>query len=302
MLASLTLLANVVLPVFALVIIGALVGRAFDLQVRSINRLALYAVLPALAFRAMANLALADIAAGRLVLAFLVFLLAMAALGFLAGWTLEAAPRRGLMGAAMLGNAANLNLPVALFAFGQEGLDRALILYVTTALVMYTAGPMLFGRGMTPARTLRVIASFPVLWATLAGLLVNALGVTLPLPATRAVDLLADAAIPLMLLILGAQLVRAGRWRPSGRVWIGVSLKLAAAPATAFLIGTLVGLAGLDLATLVLLAAMPTAVNAVMLSIEFGGDAHHLGETVAISTATSLVTLPIILAWLAQLI
>ena len=299
--ASLTLLVNVVLPVFVLMIVGAVVGRAFDLHVRSINRLSLYAVLPALAFRAMANLEFGDIAAGRLVLAFLLFLLAMAALGFVAVWKLEAGPRRGLMGAAMLGNAANLNLPVALFAFDQAGLDRALILYVATALVMYTAGPTLFGRGMTPARTLRAVASFPVLWATLAGLLVNAVGVTLPLAATRTVDLLADAAIPLMLLILGAQLVRAGKWRPSGRVWIGVTLKLIAAPAVAFGIGLLVGLSGLDLAALVLLAAMPTAVNAVMLSIEFGGDANQLGETVAISTAASLVTLPILLAWLARL-
>ena len=61
--ASLTLLVNVVLPVFALMIVGAVVGRAFDLHVRSINRLSLYAVLPALAFRAMANLEFGDIAA-----------------------------------------------------------------------------------------------------------------------------------------------------------------------------------------------------------------------------------------------
>ncbi len=301
MLASLTLLINVVLPVFAIVLVGGIVGKLFDLQVKAINRLSLYAVVPALAFRAMANIEFGEIAAGRLVLGFGSFLLIMAAIAYFAGWRLAPGPRRGLIGASMLGNGANLNLPVALFAFAQAGLDRALILYVATALVMYTAGPVLFGRGRTLAEVLRVVLGFPVLWATAAGLLVNQAGWTLPLAVHRAVDLLADAAIPLMLLILGVQLVRAGRWRPSGRVWMGVGLKLIVAPLVAWGVGRLLGLEGLDLAALILLAAMPTAVNAVMLSIEFGGDAQQLGETVAISTVTGVVTLPIVLALLSRL-
>lgn len=299
--ASLALLVEVVLPVFLVIAVGALVGALLRLDVGPINRLSIYAVLPALVFRSMSELAFAEIAWVRLVGAYLVFLLVVAA----ASWTLAARlptpSRRALMGTTMLGNAANMNLPVTLFALGAAGLDRALILYVVSVVVMYLVGPVLFGRGRSPGRVLRTLMSFPALWAALAGLIVSSGDVAIPLPLARAIDLAADAAIPLMLLILGIQLVRAGRWRPSGRVWFAVSVKLIGAPLVAAAVGWTFGLRGVDLAALTLLGAMPTAVNAVMLTLEFGGDARQVGDTVALGTLSALVTLPIVLTLLARL-
>lgn len=299
--ASLKLLVDVVLPVFAVILVGGLVGGWFRLDVRHVNRLALYAAVPALAFRAMAELALGEIPAARLLFAYAAFLLAAAAVAALVGVRLSASARRALVGTSVLGNAANLNLPVALFAFGPAGLDRALILYVATALLVFTIGPGLLGAAVSPGRALRTILAFPVLWATLAGLLVNAAGTSLPLAAGRAVDLLADAAIPMVLLTLGVQLARTGRHWPSRRAWAGVALKLGAGPLLAAGAGLAVGLTGLDLAVLVLMGAMPTAVNAVMLAIEFGGDAEQVGDTVVAGTAVALVTLPIVLSVLSVL-
>jgi predicted permease len=301
-LASLSLLLQVVLPVFLLIAVGAAAGRILRLEVASINRLSLYAVVPTLVFRSMSELALAEIPAARLVGAFVLFLASIAGLAWLLGARLPTPSRRALTGTSMLGNAANMNLPVTLFALGQAGLDRALILYVVTAVTMYAVGPVLFGGPLSVGRVVRTVASFPVLWAALIGLAIARTGTTLPLPLERAVDLLADAAIPLMLLILGIQLVRAGRWRPSGRVWTAVGMKLALAPALAFGIGSALGLRGVDLAALTLLAAMPTAVNAVMLSVEFGGDARQVGDTVAVGTLASLVTLPLVLALVTRLV
>jgi predicted permease len=300
-LATLSLLLEVVLPVFLLVGVGAAAGRLLRLEAASINRLSLYVVVPTLVFRSMAGLSLADLPAARLVGAFALFLVSIATLAWFAGARLPTPSRRALTGTSMLGNAANMNLPVTLFALGPAGLDRALILYVVTAVTMYAVGPVLFGGSPSVGRVVRTVASFPVLWAALIGLALSRTGTALPLPLERAVDLLADAAIPLMLLILGIQLVRAGRWRPSGRVWTAVALKLALAPLLAAGIGTALGLGGVDLAALTLLAAMPTAVNTVMLSLEFGGDARQVGDTVALGTLASLATLPWVLAVVTRL-
>lgn len=301
MLASLSLLLQVVLPVFLVIAVGALAGRVFRLEVRSVNRLSLYAVVPALVFRSMSELTWAEIPAARLIAAFALFLAATATLAWLLGWRLPAPSRRALVGTSMLGNAANMNLPITLFALGAAGLDRALILYVITAVTMYAVGPALFGGALPIRRIVTTVATFPVLWAALIGLALARTGATLPLPVARSVDLLADAAIPLMLLILGMQLVRAGRGTPSGRVWLAVGTKLALAPALALGIGTALGLRGIDLATLTLLAAMPTAVNCVLLAVEFGGDGRQVGDTVAVSTLASLVTLPLVLAVVTRL-
>lgn len=299
--ASLDLLIQVVLPVFAVIGLGALAGAVLRLDVGPINRLSIYAVLPALVFRSMSELALAEIAWGRLVAAYLVFLVVIASTSWILSGRLPAASRRALVGTSMLGNAANMNLPVTLFALGAAGLDRALILYVVSVVAMYVIGPVLFGRRLTPGRIVRTLVSFPALWAALAGLVVSNAGIDLPLPVRRSIDLAADAAIPLMLLILGIQLVRSGRWKPSGRVAVAVGMKLLLAPVVAAGVGWVFGLRGIDLAALTLLGAMPTAVNAVMLTLEFGGDARQVGDTVAIGTLSALVTLPIVLAMLSHL-
>ncbi len=297
MLALFTLLLEVVLPVFAVVAVGAWVGRRFDLQVGPINRLAIYAAVPALAFRTMAGIEMAWGPALHLVGGYLAFLVAMGALAGLIGRRWRPSRRRTLIGTSVFGNAANLNLPVALFAFGQAGLDRALVLYVVTALSLFGLGPLLLGRATGLRTAARTALGFPVLWASILGLAVNANGVALPVGAARAVDLLADAAVPVVLLSLGVHMARSVHWRPSGRAWAAVAVKLLLGPLVATAVGIAVGLGGLDLAVLVVLGAMPTAINAAMLAVEFGGEAEQVGEAVVTGTAMALLTLPIVLAF-----
>jgi len=297
MLALFTLLLEVVLPVFAVVAVGAWVGRRFDLQVGPINRLAIYAAVPALAFRTMAGIEMAWAPALHLVGGYLAFLVVMGALAGLIGRRWRPSRRRTLIGTSVFGNAANLNLPVALFAFGQAGLDRALVLYVVTALSLFGVGPLLLGRATGLRTAVRTALGFPVLWASLLGLAVNAGRVTLPVGAARAVDLLADAAVPVVLLSLGVHMARSVHWRPSGRAWAAVAVKLLLGPLVAAAVGVAVGLGGLDLAVLIVLGAMPTAINAAMLAVEFGGEAEQVGEAVVTGTAMALLTLPLVLAF-----
>lgn len=295
------LLLDVVLPVFLVIAAGAAIGARFRLEAAPINRLALYAAVPALVFQSLSGIELGGGSVGRLLAGYAVYLLAAAALAALVARRWSAVRRRALMGTSMLGNAANLNLPVALFAFGAAGLELALVLYVATALLVFALGPSLVGRPVGPAHAVRTVLAFPVLWAALAGLAVSASGVALPLALARAVDLLAGAAIPMVLFTLGVQLARARRWRPSGAAWTAVALKLGAGPLLAAAAGMLVGLTGLGLAVLVVLGAMPTAVNAAMLAVEFGGDAELVGDAVVVGTAVALATLPVVLAMASRL-
>jgi malate permease and related proteins len=296
------LLLDVVLPVFLVIAAGAAIGARFGLEVAPVNRLALYAAVPALVFRSLSDLALTGGGVGRLLAGYAVFLLVAAALAALVGRRWTPVRRRALMGTTMLGNAANLNLPVALFAFGTAGLDVALVLYVATALLVFALGPSLVGRPTGPGRAIRTVLSFPVFWAALAGLASNASGTELPLPVARTVDLLADAAIPMVLFTLGVQLARARRWRPSAAAWTAVALKLGAGPLVAAAAGLLVGLTGLELAVLVVLGAMPTAINVAMLAVEFGGDAELVGDAVVVGTVLALATLPVVLALATRLV
>lgn len=301
MLEVLLLLVDVVSPVFMVVAVGALIGRRFPIEVSHLNRVVIYAALPCLTFRTMAGLEMELASVVRLVAAYLLLLLVMAGVALLFARRLAGPQRRALVATSVFSNSANMMLPVALFAFGQAGLDRALVLYVVTSLTMFSLGPSLLGASVGFRQALKTVLTFPVLWAALLGLLANTLDLTPPLALTRAIGLLAEAAIPMVLMILGIQMARAGRPRLQGTTVTAVALKLLVAPLVGAAVGLALGLTGLDLAVFVTLAAMPTAVNTVMLALEFGGDTVQVGATVVIATASALITLPLVL-WTLRLL
>src|SRR5690606_7194177 len=144
----------------------------------------------------------------RLVVAFLLFLVVMTLLARLLGWWIPAGGRRGLIATSIFGNAANMMLPVSLFAYGEVGMQRALILYIVSSLLMFSIGPLVLGGSTNPGKALRTLAGFPVLWACIAGLFVGAIDWTMPAGLERGISLLADAAVPLVLLTLGVQIGR----------------------------------------------------------------------------------------------
>ncbi len=297
------ILLQVVIPAFVVVAAGAGLGRAFRLDTSGINRVALYAAVPALVFASLAGAEVAWTGVGLLLGANAAYLVVMAAVAWAAAFLVRPEARRGLLATSLFANAANIMLPVTLFAFGPEGLQRALILYVWSAVLIFTAGPIVLGGGEARARGGRrlfvaSVAKLPVLWAALAGVAVNVAQVSVPLGLLRGIELLGDAAIPLVLLTLGVQIHRTGVRVPSPTNLLGAGLRLAVAPALAYAVAWAFGARGLDLAVLTLLGAMPPAVNNFMLALEFGGDAEEVAGTVITSTFASIVTLSLVLSLL----
>lgn len=296
----LSILLTVVLPVFLVVGLGAFIGRRMPFDGGTLNRIAAYAAVPALVFRSMSGIEL-DARVASLALGYIALLLALALVAGLIGLAWTRGERNTLIGTTLSANAANINLPVALFAYGEAGLERALVLYVMTALLLFSLGPLLLGRGADGAalpwrQGVRAALAFPVLWASLAGWGVGAGNIELPVAVVRAVGLLADAAVPIVLLSLGIHLSRTKRWWPQRRAQGAVALKLTVAPLIAFGVARLLGLEGTDLAVLVLIGAMPTAINTTIVAAEFGGDLDFIGDAVVTGTLLSVVTIPIVLA------
>ena len=291
-------LLNVIAPVFLVIAVGALLARSSPIDVQPINRIALYAAVPALALRTLAETTIAPSSVLRLAIAYLAFMATMACVAWLLGFRLPQGARRGLIATSIFSNAANMMLPVTLFALGDAGLQRALILYVLTALLTFSLGLVILGNETRLDKALRTVLTFPVLWACLAGIAINLLGWTMPVGLERGVSLLSDAAVPLVLLTLGVQVSRVAALVPRGVNWLAAGVKLLIGPFVGYAAGVLFGLTGLDLAVLTLLAAMPPAVNNVMLALEFGGDADQVGRTVILATLGALVSLPIVVAFL----
>ena len=290
-------LISAVLPVALVALSGVWVGRTFPLDLKTLARLNIYVLLPALVLTGLYDNTLAlgsalGIVAGFLLNSIVLYLLAIA-LG--KGLKLPLDTRKSLVATTLLANSGNIGLPFILFALGEAGLERAIVYLVASSISIAIAGPLILkGEGISAG--VKVTLNLPVFWATLMGLALQAFAWSVPLAVNRALALLSDAAIPVALLTLGIQLARTqlvfGRYE-----LLSAGLRLLVSPLSAYGIGRLLGLAGLDLAVLVMQAAMPVAVNTLIWVTELGGDTVRVAKTIVLSTVLSFASLPLAL-WL----
>ncbi|WP_345461618.1 AEC family transporter [Deinococcus carri] len=283
-------LLNVVLPVVLVAGVGALLARRFPLSQDTLGKVSLNGLTPALALSSLLGTTVSAGAGLHLALAYFALALAGVLLAFLAAYRAPGVTRRAVMASVAIGNNGNFGLPIALFALGQSGLDQAVVIFLCSVVLTFTLGPLLYGSAGGARAGLKSVLRLPVVWCIAAALLVRVLHLPVPLGLRRGIDLLGQAALPMVLLSLGIQLGQAGRIALTWPVLTAVGLRVLAMPALALGLGLLLGLRGLNLQGLVLASAMPTAVNAFLLAREYEADAETVASAVALSTFASLVT------------
>jgi predicted permease len=294
--------ALLLLPDFVLILLGAALRRWMHLGDHfwsGLEKLVYFILFPALLVNAIVRTRL-DLAAAAPLL--------FTALIALAGGMLLSYPLRVLRGMPPLTFASifqcgyrfnsYIGLAVAGLLFGDAGIaTMGLIVGVAVPFANLTSVWMLARHGDNGVW--REIARNPLIWATLAGLLLNLAGFVPPRPLQIFLGRLADASIALGLLAVGAAL----RLRGPGVVrlpalWL-LGVKLCAVPTIAALAGVACGLDGVYLAVVVLFAALPTASSAYILAMRMGGDGASVAWLISASTLGSMLSLPLWAAWLA---
>src|SRR4029079_13809038 len=112
------------------------------------------------------------------------------------------------------------------------------------------------------------------------------------------VGLLSEAALPVMVLVLGMQLERATLPDRPALVVVAVGLSLIVAPVVALGLAALLGLSGAARQAGVGLASMPVAVVTTILALEFDVAPAFVTSAVFASTLLSPLTLPPLIAYL----
>ncbi len=298
----LTALVDVILPVVLVAGVGILLGRTFPLDLGTLTKVQLYGLTPALAFSSLLETSVSLDDSIRLGVAFFLLTAVAGALAAVVALRSPAGTRRGIVACTVLGNNGNFGLPIALLALGQQGLDQAIVILLYSLVAMWTIGPTLLGaHGGGLRAAARILARLPVTWALVSAIALKITGLTPPTGVATGIELLGSAAVPMVLLSLGLQLAASKRIHLTRPVITATVLRVFAIPPLAYGVGLLCGLEGLALQSLVLAAAMPTAVNAFMLAQEYGADAETVASVVALSTLISIGTIAFVVSVLPAL-
>ena len=193
----------------------------------------------------------------------------------------------------MFNNSGNMGLPLALFAFGEQALPAAMILFLVENTLHFTVGNAMLTGHLNPLKLLRM----PMLQATLAGIVVAVWQLRIPAPLHEAIDLLGQIAIPLMLFALGVRMtgVDLSDWR------IGVAGALLCPLSgllVAWLVTRFIALPGIQAEQLLVFAVLPPAVLNFMLAERYQIEPRKVASIVLLGNAASLLVLPAALFFL----
>ena len=280
-----------VVPVFALISIGFCFAHWKKITLVPITELIVYLGTPSLVFTSLASrpIFLNDIfilAAGVLFI--------FTGVGFLIGlyFSLFRFSSRGFALPVLFMNAGNMGIPLALFAFGEPGLQRATLMFVIITFLQYSLGIyLLSGRGNWTE-----IFRLPLIYATIAGLILNLSRITIPELLFQPISMLGQATIPIMLVSLGYRLheFQSLKWRHA----IGGALvRIFGGFLTASIVVQLIAAEGVNRQVLLLYGALPAAVINFVLTEKYGKDPELAASIVVLSTFISMVTIPIVF-WL----
>jgi malate permease and related proteins len=290
-----------ILPVFVIAGAGFLIARRLQASVKTLSHVSFYALTPCLAFKMLTTSKMTGPEAGRMVLMAVLVTAAMGLLARLASIPLglSRAELSAFLLVSMFSNGGNYGLPVVMFAFGTEALAHGTVYFVTSAILTYTFGVLIAAAGKrSMTRAIAGIAKVPAVYGVAAASLVLVTGLSVPAALMRPVGLLSDAALPMMILVLGMQLERATVPDRPWTVVLAVGLSLVAAPIVALALASLLRVSGSARQASVILASMPVAVITTILALEFDVAPAFVTSAVFLSTIFSPLTLTPLLAYL----
>jgi len=284
-------LFSIVFPIFAIVAIGYLYSRWRQPDMTSANQINMTILLPALIFHVLSgkDFQLAEYG-----------WLALGAAAIVLGSGLLALPVAKVSGFSfktfvppmMFTNSGNIGLPLAVFAFGEQALPAAVVLFLVENGLHFTLGTYL----MDHRAPLRKVLVQPIVAATLVGIAFSLFRWGVPAPLRETVNLLGQASIPLLLFSLGTRLTSVDfrEWR------IGL-LGAVICPVTGVLMLLIVqpflSLTPLQSSLLLVFSALPPAVLNYLVAEQYRQEPGKVASIVMLGNLMGLVSLPIALAF-----
>jgi len=286
-------LAQILAPIFIAVLVGWALkrsGRSYPAD--TIGVLVADVGAPCLVFHALVSLEVSGHTLEAVALASSLAILIFMVLGYLVlrvcGW-----PTNTFLPPIMFSNCGNLGIPLGLYAFGVQGEGLAVAVFAVFCAWQFSLGIWIWSGELSPRTLLRS----PITAAAVLGVLCAMTDTAVPVWILNTAELLGGLTIPLMLITLGVSLASM-RIHNLTRSLVISALRLLVGPLVGLMVSRLFGLEGMARAVLILQCAMPSAVFNYLLAQRYERAADDVASVIVVGTVASLLTLPLLLAWL----
>lgn len=292
------LFVNVLVPIFLIVTCGILIQKYSKIDMGTLTKVSLFICVPALVFTALIKNQLEFSVSGSIALFMVLYTLALWGIAVLCARLLgfDQDSGRALVLTTSMMNVGNFGLPLVYFAFGDKALAYSVMTFVVFNIPLGTLAVYLAQGAQTDWRqALQNVGRNPIFHGVLASFVFQITGIPHPAWFLRPLDLLGQAAIPLLLLLLGAQLAQT-RWQASaGFLSLSAFIRLGLAPVLAMSLCYLFGIDGLLRKVLVLQTSTPSAILPLVYALHYKTRPDLVAGGITLSTLLSAASLTILL-------
>ena len=298
-------IADLILPVFAVILTGWIVGYTGYLSRALSDALIHFAyniAMPALLIVTIAQEPAHSLINWSFLVAFgggslLCFLLVFVIMSLRTSRNIASRTMYGM--AASMTNTGFVALPVLSAIYGQRAVLPAAIATVFVAVVMFPIAVILLelghrdaqGSRTAPMVTVKHVVLNPMVISTLIGMLLSVLGLRMPGPIKAYLSIMADALTPCALFAIGLGLSIDGVRANLGRASLLSAIKLIIMPLIVYGLSVTLRLDPLYTIAAVICAAVPTAKTVYILAGEYHCEEMMVASTVSMTTLLSVTSL-----------
>lgn len=291
----------IVLPVFLVFGIGYISQKLLNMDIKSISAMSLYILLPLLTFDTFYR---NELTVDYLYLFIFSIVITVILIGItvLAGWFMKSTKEdiSAILLGALFPNSGNYGAPVMLFALGAVAFDYAIVLMVLHGFIISTVGIFIasFGGGATISVKDAIVSIFriPVIYGAIAGIAFQLGNITIDEKLMDIIQMTGNAAIPVVMLILGMQLAQIKKENfELKNINAVIFIRMIISPVVAMILVLFMPVDETMKMVFIVLNAMPVAANSTMLAVQFNVKPNLVSFSTLITTLLSLLTIPLFL-------
>ena len=279
----------IIFPVFFIVLCGYVYARFEQPDMHVINKMILELLVPALVFSVMSSKEFEIAIYADLAISASVIILVSGLAAFITA-TLFSYNWRTLVPPMMFKNWGNLGIPLIVFTFGEQALNAAVILFLVGNIFHFTLGIFL----MSGQLKLMEFVRTPVIIAMFLGLLVNLSGLELSTAVIRPLDMIGQAAIPMMLLSLGVRLQHV-QWNDLSMALAGCILGPSIGVLIALLMSVVLNMDADQAKQILIFGALPPAVMNFIFAERYNLEPEKVASLVLMSNMMSIGVYAVVL-------
>ncbi|MBM4761186.1 AEC family transporter [Bacillus sp. B15-48] len=291
---------EIIIPIFIIIAIGYTLQKKFRMNVPTLAKINMFFLVPAFIFVKLYSTQLSFQLMGFVLLFFIIIIVLLYVISTIAAKLLglENGEKMTFSNSAIFFNSGNYGIPVNDLVFKGDPFAMSIQVIVLTLQNILTFSYGVFSLQSIKIGKVKAMQGYfkmPVLYAMLAGILLNYLNIPIPSSVWVPANYIADAMVGIALFTLGAQVAEINFKAGLSKVYWSLFFRLLVGPAIALVLIFLFGIEGIFAQALFIASSMPTSVNSAIIAEEYNNYPGFAAQIVLFSTIFSAITVSIMI-------